>query len=216
MLSTTVDPVRPVSLNLPDASVMYSRGGVPATPTSTPARGAGCLARRLCRPRCRLRAHRRWTVSSTAGAPADAVRREIFEPSSRVAIMCKPHDQGRLFDRESTRGETELTGNGGCGITLSSRCDACDAERYTRCVALRKVARLRLVDVHELVRVPVDEREPGALHLHHDAVAPSGTCVLVRGVPLERRSADWAPSAPASLGLRRYLPRITSRQRGIW
>ena len=44
-----------------------------------------------------------------------------------------------------------------------------------------EVGRLREKDVrHELLRVPIDHREPGALHLHHDAV-PGLERVIVGG-----------------------------------
>ncbi len=60
----------------------------------------------------------------------------------------------------------------------------CDALRAGSVDALRgrdEVGRLREKDVrHELLRVPIDDREPGALHLHHDAV-PGLKRVIVGG-----------------------------------
>ena len=58
----------------------------------------------------------------------------------------------------------------GC-TTGSEMNDACCAERKIFCVAARKSDVLRLEDVrHELLRIAVDQREPRALHLHHDLV----------------------------------------------
>src|SRR5687767_11561718 len=52
---------------------------------------------------------------------------------------------------------------------------------------LLEVRLVRLVDVDELLRIPVDQGEPGALDLHHNAVPLTEGMANVRKLPLHIR-----------------------------
>ncbi len=149
MLSTTVGPVRPVTRNLPEASVTALLAGVPTTPTSTPASGRWLPCATTVpatAPSCARSSP--GTVSNNSSTVAGAADAQIFELTSRLAIMCRASSKAgnavemgagrKPVGRGTKPDESRTHGSGGCGITFSSRCDACDAERYTRCVALRK------------------------------------------------------------------------------
>ena len=79
---------------------------------------------------------------------------------------------------------------------------------------LHIVVRLGAVDAgHELLRIPIDDREPGRLHLHHQPVPFQEHVVVVpeRDRPFHRLPCrQWHGCSK----LRLYRPRLTSMATG--